>query len=112
MIHTATLAWQGLIGYAGKGLICHEPGATESENTPDVCCQQTPGLGQNRTMKYNVNPVKTTGATAAQTPSASASAPHQIGTLVGADPLSVTTANQSAPTVETTKQGGGQHAPV
>jgi len=81
--------------------------------TPDACCQQTPGLRQKRTMKYNLNRFKSTGATAAQTPSMSASAPIQIGTLVGAGTLSVTTANQSTRTVDDPRvQGGGQHVHV
>jgi len=84
-----------------------------NEKTPGLPDQREPGAWSYvRMHKYNANRLKSGGTIAAQTPSASASAPHQIGTLVGADPLSVTTANQSTPTVETTKQGGGQHAPV
>jgi len=62
--------------------------------------------------KDDLNRLKSGGATAAQTPSASASAPHQIGTLVGAGTLSMTAANQSTPTAERTEQGGGQRVHV
>lgn len=72
-----------------------------------ACPQQTPSSWpENRMQPYDLNRFKTTGTIAAQTPS-SASAPDQLGTLVGAHARAVTATDQSTQT-----PGGGRCAGV
>lgn len=78
--------------------------------TPGACWQQTPGLRQERTMKYNLNRFKTTG-TQRGTDAVEAPAPHQIGTLAGAS-ARATAANHARTASTKPNDGGGQHVRV
>lgn len=88
----------------------HAPGSirVHNEKTPGLPNQREPGAWshQFRMYEYELHRLKLGGTNAAQTPS-SASAPDQIGTLVGADTQEVTATNQSTQHV-----GGGWHVEI
>jgi hypothetical protein len=81
----------------------HELGVTlrllATKKRVDACCQQTPSSWQQPMYTNGFSRLKLAGANAAQTPSR-ASAPDQLGTLVGADTQPVTATNQSPHTVQ------------
>jgi len=99
-----------LSGWGQYTTVDHAPGSqrVNNEKKPGLPHHRKPGAWlHNRMFTNEFHRLKLGGTNAAQTPS-SASAPDQIGTLAGADTLSLTATNQSP----SQTAGGGRYGTV
>jgi hypothetical protein len=114
--HSVTMGCQDLIGFPHMVHVDHELGATvrllgAKKPTGRLLPADAQLVAKNRMYTHALDRLKTGGTIAAQTPSR-ASAPIQIGTLVGANARAVTATDQSTRTRQKPRPGGGRRVRV